>query len=100
MIPKFLDFKVNLNTILLLIIAVGVWVIVGKLNIGTQDVRVVNTVDVEVDNRVAVEGWVEVSNTVDVNLDKVLGYPVGCRESYTIDGQKYHSIDVCDRSRW
>ena len=42
-------------------------------------------------------GSVDVDNTVDVNLDEVLGRPVGCRTSYTIDGREYQAIDVCNR---
>ena len=63
---------------------------------GTQDVYVRGG-SVDVDNTVSVRGRVNVDNTVDVNLDEVLGHPVGCRKSYTIDGRDYHAIDVCNR---
>ena len=79
---------------LLLIIAIGVWVIalqtLGVIPIN-QKVKVVGDVDANV------SGSVSVDNTVDVNLDEVLGYPVGCRRSYTIDGREYQAIDVSIR---
>lgn len=86
---------------ILIAIALGIWVIVLQ-NTGliptTQKVKVMNTVDVsgsvDVDNTVKVKGSIDVDNTVDVNLNEVLGRPVGCRTSYTIDGREYQSIDV------
>lgn len=85
---------------LLLIIAIGVWVIALQ-NLGVipinQKVKVVETVRIVGDVDANVSGSVSVDNTVDVNLDKVLGYPVGCRRSYTIDGREYQAIDVSIR---
>ena len=67
---------------------------------GTQDVYVRGG-SVDVDNTVSVRGSVDVDNTVDVNLYEVLGRPVGCRTSYTIDGREYKAIDVCNVcNRW
>lgn len=81
--------------ILLGIIAAGIWMIVlQNFNVfdNRQDVYVRGGyIDADV------SGSVSVDNTVDVNLDEVLGYPVGCRQSYTIDGRKYNSIDVSVR---
>ena len=57
---------------------------------GTQDVYVRG-------GEIEVEGYVDIGNTVDVNLDQVLGRPVGCRKSYTIDGREFVAIDVCNR---
>ena len=85
---------------LLLIIAIGVWVIALQ-NLGVipinQKVKVVEAVRIVGDVDANVSGSVSVDNTVDVNLDKVLGYPVGCRRSYTIDGREYQAIDVSIR---
>lgn len=85
---------------LLLIIAIGVWVIALQ-NLGVipinQKVKVVETVRIVGDVDANVSGSVSVDNTVDVNLDEVLGYPVGCRRSYTIDGREYQAIDVSIR---
>ena len=86
---------------ILILMCIGIWVIVLQ-NAGflskNQNVYIQGG-NVEVDNTLRVRGSVEVQgsvsvdNTVDVNLDEVLGYPVGCRTSYTIDGKQYNSID-------
>lgn len=93
---------------LLLIIAIGVWIIALQ-NLGVipinqkvkvvETVRIVGDVDANVSGSVSVDNIVDVNvdNTVDVNLDGVLGYPVGCRRSYTIDGREYQAIDVSIR---
>ena len=39
----------------------------------TQKVRVVNTVETEIQNTVKVNGSVDVYNTVDVNIDEING---------------------------
>jgi predicted nucleic acid-binding Zn ribbon protein len=71
------NFALSLKGILLSI-AIGIWILVLQ-NIGiipiNQDVRVTNKVDVG--------GTVSVDNTVDVNLEEVIGHPVDCRTSYT-----------------
>lgn len=81
--------------ILLSVIAAGIWMIVlQNFNVfdNRQDVYVRGGyIDADV------SGSVSVDNTVDVNLDEVLGYPVGCRRSYTIDGRQFNSIDVSVR---
>jgi len=45
----------------------------------------------------SVRGRVDVDNTVDINIDEVMGYMVGCHYSYTIDGKSYKAIDVYSR---
>lgn len=83
----------------LIIIAVGIWAIVLQ-NAGiipTKQNVYVKGGYVDVNGTVDVRGNVSVDNTVDVNLDEVLGYPVGCRRSYTIDGRQFNSIDVSVR---
>lgn len=76
---------------------IGIWCIVAikvgeKVNTenGATPVYIVG-------GEVDVSGSVGVANTVDVNLNEVLGYSVGCRKSYTIDGREYQAIDVCNR---
>lgn len=72
--------QVLFNNVLLVVIAVGVWGLFMQ-NMGlfvpnddfTQKVRVVNTVDTEVQNSVNVNGAVDVYNTVSVSIDEVLG---------------------------
>ncbi|OGU75889.1 MAG: hypothetical protein A2V93_01940 [Ignavibacteria bacterium RBG_16_34_14] len=84
--------------IVLLLIAVSLWILVLQnfdIIKTPKDVYVINTVDVQ--GSVDVSGSVSVDNTVDVNLDEVLGYRVGCRKSYAIDGRQYNSIDVSVR---
>lgn len=85
---------------LILVTAIGIWVIALQ-NLGvipvSQKVKVVEVVRVVGNVNADVSGSVSVDNTVDVNLDEVLGYPVGCRRSYTIDGREYQSIDVSIR---
>lgn len=87
--------------VILIIIAIGIWGLFLQ-NIGIvpvkQNVYVRGGyIDSNVSGIVDVSGSVDVDNTVDVNLDEVLGYPVGCRRSYTIDGRQYNSIDVSVR---
>ena len=70
-----------LRNALLLFIAVGVWGLFMQ-NMGlfvpsddyTQKVRVVNTVDTEVQGSVNVNGQVGVYNTVDINISEINGY--------------------------
>ena len=90
---------------ILIVMCIGIWVIVLQ-NAGIlpkNQSMYIEGGNVEVDNLVRVrgsvnvKGSVDIDNTVDVNLDEVLGYPVGCRTSYTIDGRQYNSIDVSVR---
>jgi len=83
--------------------AIGIWCIVVLMIVqafhyedGASPVYVTGG-NVGVDGSVEVCGSVDIDNTVDVNLDEVLGRPVGCRTSYTIDGREYQSIDVSNR---
>ena len=77
----------------LIIGSIGVWVLVlqnfGVFGEKSQKVYVTGG-DIDAD----VRGSVSVDNTVDVNVDEVLGYPIGCHTSYTINGREYQAIDV------
>jgi hypothetical protein len=70
------------RNVLLFFIAAGVWGMFMQ-NMGffmpsdddyTQKVRVVNTVDTEVQGSVSVNGSVSVDNTVDINIEQINGY--------------------------
>ena len=82
----------------LIVGSIGVWILVlqnfGVFGSKSQRVYVTGG-DIDAD----VHGCVSVDNTVDVNLDKVLGYPVGCHRSYTINGKEYQAIDVFQSNR-
>lgn len=71
---EFKKMKLSLKAILI-VIAVGIWAIVLQ-NAGLipthQNVRVVNTVDV--DGYVRVDGSVNVGNTVDINIAAINGH--------------------------
>lgn len=81
-----------LRNVLLLFIASGVWGLFLQ-NMGlfvpsddyTQKVRVVNTVDTDV------------QNTVDINLSKINGRSPGTRRSYKIDEKEFVKLDVSVR---
>lgn len=87
----------------IVICALGIWMIVfqnfGLFGKRSQKVYVTGgyvTADVN--------GSVEVTNDnlsvtgdVDVNIEEVLGDPIGCHRSYTIDGRDYWAIDVYSR---
>ena len=92
--------------IILFFIATGIWGIFMQ-NLGffkseervvdenkVQQVRVVNTVET---NSFVKGGNIDIDNTVDINLNEILGYPAGTRRSYTIDGKAYNSLDVSVR---
>ena len=81
------------KTIGMVIIAVcSIILVIQGFGGGPQDVYVIGgAIDADV------SGSVSVDNEVDVNLERVLGYRVGCHESYTIDGKDYHAIDVTIR---
>lgn len=79
--------------------AVGIWVMVIQGFIhedsGAQKVYVVGgSIDADV------SGSVSVDNTVDVNLEEVIGHTVGCHTSYTKDGREYQAIDVFKSNNW
>ena len=75
-----LDSKnISLKAVLITI-AVGIWAIV------LQNAGVIPT-----------NQNVKVVNTVDINIEEILGRKAGTRESYTIDGTQYNSLDVSVR---
>lgn len=75
---------------LLVVIAVcGIILVIQGFSEKIQDVYV-NGGRVDAD----VSGSVYVGNTVDVNVDRVMGYQIGSHKSYTIDGKDYHAIDI------
>ena len=85
------------RNVLLFFIAAGVWGMFMQ-NMGlfvpsddfTQNVRVVNTVDTEVQGSVRVNGSVSVDNTVDINIDEINGIRnVFYRQSGDRSGQYY-----------
>jgi hypothetical protein len=63
--------------VVLITIAVGIWAIVLQ-NAGviptSQNVKVVNTVDVSGNVDADISGSVSVDNTVDINIEEVNGY--------------------------
>lgn len=83
----------KIKVALLAIIAIGVIILVIQgFSDKTKDVYV-NGGRIDAD----VSGSVNVRNTVDVNVDQVMGYQIGSHKSYTIDGKDYHAIDVYNR---
>ncbi|MFB0925726.1 MAG: hypothetical protein QMB65_10695 [Vicingaceae bacterium] len=80
---------------LLIVIAAGIWMIVLQNFIvfdNRQDVYVRGGyIDADV------SGSVSVDNTVDINIQEILGRSAGSRRSYTIDGVEYQSLDVSVR---
>lgn len=88
---------------ILMVIGIGIWAIVlqnGGVIPTNQKVYVVNTVDTYVNGGsidAEVSGSVDIYNTVDVNLEEILGYKAGTRRSYVIDGVQYNSLDVSQR---
>lgn len=87
--------------IILTVIAVGIWMIVLQ-NFNSfghrQDVYVRGGyINADVDGTVDVRGSVDVDNMVDINMERILGYKVGCRKSYSIDGEEYVKLDVSSR---
>lgn len=87
---KNLLIKINL-----IIIAVGIWMLVlQNFNImnDSKDVYVRGGyIDADV------SGSVSVDNTVDINIQEILGRRAGSRKSYVIDGVQYNSLDVSAR---
>jgi hypothetical protein len=91
------------RNVLLFFIAAGVWGMFMQ-NMGlfvpsddyTQKVRVVNTVDTEVQGSVRVNGSVSVDNTVDINIEQINGISnVFYRQSGDRSGQ-YYRLPVSD----
>lgn len=80
------------NRTILILIAIGVWFLVLQ-NMGVM----VGSRKVKLDEPIRVKGDMEVKNTVDVNVSKVLGRPVGSSRSYELDGVEYHTIHVSPR---
>lgn len=91
---------------LLVVIAVGVWAMVlqnaGIIPSAGKQVYVIGgNLDASVSGSVRVDNDVDVNvqNQVSVDLQRVLGYPIGCHKSYTINGREYQAIDVF-KSNW
>lgn len=86
---------------ILIIMTVGIWAIVlqnagviptnQNVYVNGGNVRVSGSVDADVSGSVSVE------NTVDINIQEILGRSAGSRRSYTIDGEEYQSLDVSVR---
>ena len=99
--PKFINIRYRITVFIsklfnsklfwLQVCAVGIWLMVIQGFIhedsGAQKVYA------------QVSGSVDVTNTVDVNLEEVIGHTVGCHRSYTKDGREYLAIDVF-KSNW
>ena len=72
-----MDSKNISQKVVLITIAVGIWAIVLQ-NAGviptSQNVKVVNTVDVSGNVDANISGSVSVDNTVDINIEEVNGY--------------------------
>ena len=82
----------KIKVALLAVIAIcGIILVVQGFGAGTQRVYVEGG-DIDAD----VSGTVSVQNKIDVNLDTVMGYTIGCHESYKDKetGKKYVAIDV------
>lgn len=80
---------------ILVVIAVGIWMLVLQ-NFNVFD----NERDVYVRGGYInsdVSGSVDIDNTVDINLKEILGQYAGARRSYVIDGVQYNSLDVSVR---
>ena len=100
--PKFINIRYRITVFIsklfnsklfwLQVCAVGIWIMVIQGFIhedsGAQKVYVVGgNLDAQV------------SGSVDVNLEEVIGHTVGCHRSYTKDGREYQAIDVF-KSNW
>lgn len=84
------------SKILLVIIAIGIWVIVFQ-NAGiiptNQNVKVVNEVDTYVrDGKIEAYGSVSVDNEVEVDIRKINGWDAANYRKYTLDGREFHSL--------
>lgn len=87
--------------VILITIAIGIWTIVLQ-NSGvvptSQNVNVVNTVDTHVragNINADVNGTVSVDNTVDVNIEQILGAPAAAFGAYTNKyGREHYALGV------
>ena len=91
---------------LLVVIAVGIWASVlqnaGIIPSAGKQVYVVGgDIDANVSGAVYIRNTVDVDvqNQVSVDIERVLGYPIGCHKSYTVNGREYHAIDIF-KSNW
>lgn len=75
-----------------LLIVIGVWILVlQNMGILPNHTKVDNQEDIEFPNRMEVTG----AGAVDVNIDRVLNYPIGCHASYIdANGIQRWSIDA------
>ena len=100
----------NSLKVILIIMTIGIWAVVLQnagviptnqdvyVKGGQQDVYVKGgQVNIRGNVDADVSGSVSVDNTVDINIQEILGRNAGCRRSYTIDGVEYQSLDVSVR---
>ena len=82
--------KLQKKDSLSLLIVIGVWILVlQNMGILPNHTKVDNQEDIEFPNRM------EVTGAVDVNIDRVLNYPIGCHASYIhANGIQRWSIDA------
>lgn len=82
--------------IILLVIAIGILTAIALYIIDTNRIKkvyIVNTVDTEVRNKVEVS----ITDEVDVNLNDVLGTPIGTHATYVDEyGIQHWGIDVIE----
>jgi hypothetical protein len=93
--------KDNSLKVILIIMTIGIWAVVlqnagviptnQNVYVNGGHVKVRGSVDADV------SGSVSVDNTVDINIQEILGRSAGSRRSYTIDGVEYQSLDVSVR---
>jgi len=69
----------NFTKSILALIALGIWVLVLQ-NMNIQKVKVVNSIDI--------------GNEVEVDIRKINGWNAANSNSYTLDGEEYHSLGV------
>jgi len=88
-----MEKKDMFNKAILVFIAIGIWILVLQ-NFNVFD----NRKDVYVRGgyiNADVNGRVSVDNTVDVNIDKVLGRPAAAYRAYTNEyGQQHNALGV------
>ena len=96
-----MDKNVNSIKSILIFLTIGIWLLVlqnfgvipNKQNVYVKGGSVKVTGYVNAD----VTGSVDVDNTVDINIQQILGNNAGARRSYIIDGVEYNSLDVSIR---
>ena len=80
--------KLQKKDSLSLLIVIGVWILVLQ-NMGILPNHT------KVDNQEDIDFPMEVTGAVDVNIDRVLNYPIGCHASYIdANGIQRWSIDA------